>query len=361
MGIFRRRGPHRSPSGDLTKRKPEFQAQTDERLGSIRVYDPRVFQASRRVFCRCWLESATRVAWVRKVSVDLATATALIEFEPGSTSAQEMAASFAASVREAIECVSDPDANLLEDSPTPWVALIAFTSVRPLSVWEVTERRTRGLRLRHRGLEINPDRLDRWLQDMTESRGPLSCHVGHYRRGFKITYDPAMSTEEQILEASEKSWAETFPQGFTRRHVYSPLATTRLQRVSYLLKAAGSFVMTIVGLAIPGIPTFPFLVATSYYLARSSPALNARLLQSPIFGAVLEEWNTFGGLSPSSKQKLIGLSAFLFTISFIIAATGAASLVAVLLIGSVSIYAIIRLPSAPALSLPPPTHSALFA
>ena len=361
MGIFRRRGPHRSPSVDAAASKPEFQAQTDERLGSIRVHDPRVFQASRRDFCRSWVESATRAAWVRKVSVDLATATALIEFEPGSTSVQDMAASFAASVLEALECSSEPADDLLENSPSSWVALIAFTSVRPLSVWEVTERRTRRLRLRHRGLQVSPDRLDRWLQDMAESGGPLSCRAGLSRGGLTISYDPALATEEQILESSEKSWAETFPQGPIRRNPYTPLATTPLRRASYLLKAAGSFVMTIVGLAIPGIPTFPFLVATSYYLARSSPALNTRLLHSPIFGAVLEEWNAFGGLSTSSKHKLIGLSAFLFAVSFLIAAAGAASFVAVLIIGSVSIYAIIRLPDAPPHALLPPTPPPILA
>ena len=35
--------------------------------------------------------------------------------------------------------------------------------------------------------------------------------------------------------------------------------------------------MTLVGLVVPGIPTVPFLLATSFYLARSSPSMNERL------------------------------------------------------------------------------------
>ena len=38
--------------------------------------------------------------------------------------------------------------------------------------------------------------------------------------------------------------------------------------------------MTFVGLVVPGIPTVPFLLASSYYLARSSRTLHKRLLES---------------------------------------------------------------------------------
>ena len=43
------------------------------------------------------------------------------------------------------------------------------------------------------------------------------------------------------------------------------------RRFRYLALAAGSFAMTVVGLIVPGIPTVPFLLATSYYLAARHP------------------------------------------------------------------------------------------
>ena len=77
----------------------------------------------------------------------------------------------------------------------------------------------------------------------------------------------------------------------------------------YLALAGGSFAMTLVGLVVPGIPTVPFLLTTSYYLARSSRRLDERLRRTPLFGPILVEWERRHGLSRSSKLKLMGLTA----------------------------------------------------
>ena len=51
----------------------------------------------------------------------------------------------------------------------------------------------------------------------------------------------------------------------------SPIeVATGAKRVGYLVLAGGAFAMTLVALVVPGIPTVPFLLATSYCLARSS-------------------------------------------------------------------------------------------
>jgi uncharacterized membrane protein YbaN (DUF454 family) len=102
--------------------------------------------------------------------------------------------------------------------------------------------------------------------------------------------------------------------------------------------------MTLVGLAVPGIPTLPFLLATSYYLARSWPRLNDALLDSAFVGPILREWEAHRGLSPSSKAKLIGLTAAILAASVVVTPIGPVFLIHMLLISLVSFYAIIRLP-----------------
>ena len=47
-----------------------------------------------------------------------------------------------------------------------------------------------------------------------------------------------------------------------------------------LAAAGGCFVMSIVGVITPGIPTVPFVLATGYFLARSSPGLHQRFRNS---------------------------------------------------------------------------------
>ena len=82
--------------------------------------------------------------------------------------------------------------------------------------------------------------------------------------------------------------------------------------------AGGSFVLTLVGLIVPGIPTVPFLLATSYYLVRSSPRLSRLLSRSWFFGPILTDLSKRGGLRPINKIKLIGLTLVLGTVTLVL-------------------------------------------
>ena len=106
--------------------------------------------------------------------------------------------------------------------------------------------------------------------------------------------------------------------------------------------------MTAVGLVVPGVPTVPFLLATSYYLARSSPRLNDRLRRTAIFGPILVEWEQYHGLSQSSKAKLLGLTAAIVVVTVVLSAASPVAMVVILIIALFSAYGIARLPGLPA-------------
>ena len=99
----------------------------------------------------------------------------------------------------------------------------------------------------------------------------------------------------------------------------------------------------------PGIPTVPFLLATSYYLARSSPWLNDRLRRTALFGPILVEWEQHHGLGLTSKAKLMGLTAAIIVVTVALSAAAHRSvLVVILVIALLSVYGIARLPGLPA-------------
>lgn len=77
------------------------------------------------------------------------------------------------------------------------------------------------------------------------------------------------------------------------------------RRLFNLLAAGGCFVMSIVGIVTPGIPTVPFVLATSYFLARSSPALHERFRQSKLFGQMIRDWEERWAIRKSAKAKLV--------------------------------------------------------
>ena len=116
------------------------------------------------------------------------------------------------------------------------------------------------------------------------------------------------------------------------------------KRLLYLAMAGGAFSLTLVGLVVPGIPTVPFLLATSYYLARSSPRLNDRLRRTSFFGPILREWEEQGGVSRLSKEKLTGLTLAIVVITIVVAPLTPLTLIVILLISSLSIYGIARMP-----------------
>ena len=82
---------------------------------------------------------------------------------------------------------------------------------------------------------------------------------------------------------------------------------TTLKRLTYIALAGVFFLLGIIGVILPGLPTTPFLLLTSYFLIRSWPSMNERMLNSRLVGAVLRDWQEHGGIQRHIKIKAIVL------------------------------------------------------
>lgn len=80
-------------------------------------------------------------------------------------------------------------------------------------------------------------------------------------------------------------------------------------RALHLSLSALFFALAVLGLFLPVLPTTPFLLLTSWFLARSSPALNARLHRSPLFGPLLSDWEQHRGVQPHVKVSALAVLA----------------------------------------------------
>lgn len=64
------------------------------------------------------------------------------------------------------------------------------------------------------------------------------------------------------------------------------------------------------GLALPVLPTTPFLLLASWCFVRGSPALDARLRRIAVFGRLIDDWERHRALPRSTKAvALAGMAA----------------------------------------------------
>ena len=63
------------------------------------------------------------------------------------------------------------------------------------------------------------------------------------------------------------------------------------------------------GAVLPLLPTVPFVILAAWAFGKSSPELHEKLRQSPVFGAVLRDWEEHGVISPRAKlAAVIGMA-----------------------------------------------------
>lgn len=131
-----------------------------------------------------------------------------------------------------------------------------------------------------------------------------------------------------------------------------PVLVRGPKRLLYLAAGGGSVLMTIVGVIVPGIPTVPFLLASSYFLARSSPRAHALLEATPLFGDMVREWDAHQALSRTSKRRLAVFTLVIITFTVVLAGPSPLVLAVVSVMAPACLIGIIRLPEIASPAIP---------
>ncbi|MCF8709487.1 YbaN family protein [Rhizorhapis sp. SPR117] len=72
-------------------------------------------------------------------------------------------------------------------------------------------------------------------------------------------------------------------------------------RPFYLVVGMLCVLLGIIGVALPLLPTVPFLILAAFCFARSSPELEAKLLDHPAYGQHIRLWRVRGAISRTGK------------------------------------------------------------
>ena len=79
-----------------------------------------------------------------------------------------------------------------------------------------------------------------------------------------------------------------------------------MKRPVYLLFGILFVALGAIGAALPIVPTVPFLIVAAFCFARSSPALERKLLEHPVYGRSLRDWRERGAIGHKAKLLAIG-------------------------------------------------------
>ena len=122
---------------------------------------------------------------------------------------------------------------------------------------------------------------------------------------------------------------------------------TGVRRLLYLLAAGFFLLLGVLGVAIPGLPTTPFLLLTSYFLVRTSPELNRKLLNSRLIGPVLTDWQVKRGVRRSIKIKATSVVVLAVSATIFFSEAGPGLCAVVICVAAIGIAVIIKLPTIP--------------
>jgi len=134
------------------------------------------------------------------------------------------------------------------------------------------------------------------------------------------------------------------PQADSSDQPPQPPPLTAARRHLYLAIAAFFFLLAVIGVVLPIVPATPFLIVTSYFLARSFPKLNALLLKSPYFGPILYDWDVRKGVKTSVKLQAIATVVIGYAISIWLFPIPNWAIVLMCVLVAIGIIVIARLP-----------------
>lgn len=93
---------------------------------------------------------------------------------------------------------------------------------------------------------------------------------------------------------------------------------TLLQRFAWRVAAILFFIIALIGVPLPGLPTVPFLLLSAWCAGKGWPRLERWLLQHPQFGPPILRWRQHGIISRKAKylaSLMISLSMCLLWLS----------------------------------------------
>jgi uncharacterized membrane protein YbaN (DUF454 family) len=122
---------------------------------------------------------------------------------------------------------------------------------------------------------------------------------------------------------------------------------TRAARLTWLVVGLLALALGAIGIALPLLPTTPFILLAAFAFAQSSERLHQWLLDHNVFGPLIHDWQQHGAISRRTKVVSVVTMAALPVISAVMGAPAVVIWVQVVVLGGSAAFIITR-PEPPA-------------
>ncbi len=120
------------------------------------------------------------------------------------------------------------------------------------------------------------------------------------------------------------------------------LSSKGVTRLFWLGFGWGMVGLGLIGVALPGLPTTPFLLLAAFAFSRSAPGLKLWLEEHPTFGPPIRDWEERGAISPRAKTLAVSMMALILAISLLVGVPTWVLVVQILGMGSGALFILTR-------------------
>ena len=315
--------------------------------GLLEIRNTGLFQSGRQRLANDLVQALLDGRQVKSVYVDLDAGLCRIHFSGSSVEAPEAASLFIGALENSLtKRIGKSERCPLRGRK--WSQLAGYQEVGCSTLFKLDSHRQGFLRFRLLGRKPRHYSWERIVDGVGGLSGVESVRVRRWPNlGLDVEYDTQTLTQDSLVAATAGVFS-SHPLPMSRQPVDGiQFVVKGPRRLLYLLAGTGSLALGVVGLIVPGIPTVPFLLASSYYLARSSRELHDRLMKSVFLGRILSEWESCKGMSRESKRKLAGVTVVVILVTVALVPVGPFLIVVMISMGLMTLYGISRIPLIP--------------
>ena len=308
------------------------------------MQDARVVTRANRGFCVRLVDVLIRSGKARSAQLDFLEHQLSIEFADRSTSRSEAARILGDAIRLATMPVRASARFVAMPSAQGWDSFAFFMDDNfGATSWWWTETASGRVRLDGTGLNVS-DVDPRIWPDLIP--GIRSSRPSRLKRGVTLRVDSERASLNRIVDSIDEL-CRILAERDKPDTAHSPLATSPASRVLHLGLATVSMSCAVIGIVIPGVPTVPFVLLTSYHLSKSSDTVHRAFRRTPLFGSLGEDWTNSRFIRSKNKIWLISISTGILVLTLIISQVSGAALVTIATIYTLTTASVLAAPGTP--------------